>query len=233
MKTLKDLIFESFPEGFFTNKKIKHLKYSKPFNSSSFTFVQIGANDGKLMDPIRKYILQYNWQGVFVEPVPTYFKLLKQNYKDQKRLRFANYAVTRKNSVEILYVVKSSNNIPLKFNGMSTFSREQLIEQLKKAKVRSPENYLREVKVQSLTLKNLFTKYKLQHVNLMVIDVEGYEPAILKQIKDLQHYPEVILFEHHWIPKVKRLEIKQELKRLGYKIQNAGFPWIDSLAYLY
>ena len=32
------------------------------------SFVQIGANDGVTGDPIRRFILEFGWSGVLVEP---------------------------------------------------------------------------------------------------------------------------------------------------------------------
>ena len=32
------------------------------------SFVQVGAHDGVMHDPLRKFILNNNWQGILIEP---------------------------------------------------------------------------------------------------------------------------------------------------------------------
>ena len=50
----------------------------KKYLHSNFTFVQVVANDGKRFDPINKYVVQYKWRGIVIEPIQEYFdELLK------------------------------------------------------------------------------------------------------------------------------------------------------------
>ena len=50
----------------------------KKYLHSNFTFVQVVANDGKRFDPINKYVVQYQWRGIVIEPIQEYFdELLK------------------------------------------------------------------------------------------------------------------------------------------------------------
>ena len=50
-----------------------------------FFFIQVGANDGLMCDPIRQFIVKHSWGGILVEPVPDYFELLKKNYLESFR----------------------------------------------------------------------------------------------------------------------------------------------------
>ena len=47
-------------------------KYSK--KNAPLTFLQIGANDGFIYDPIQKFIKRDNWKGIMLEPQPIVFK---------------------------------------------------------------------------------------------------------------------------------------------------------------
>ncbi len=33
-------------------------------------FIQVGANDGALHDPLRRELIRRNWRGIMIEPVP-------------------------------------------------------------------------------------------------------------------------------------------------------------------
>src|SRR5262245_60660582 len=60
------------------------------------TFVQIGANDGLRNDPIREFVIGHEWSGIFVEPLPNVFELLKHNYRRvrDRKLVFVNAAIS-------------------------------------------------------------------------------------------------------------------------------------------
>ncbi len=45
--------------------------------SEPFFFIQVGANDGVLDDPIRALILEYRLAGLLIEPLPDIFEKLK------------------------------------------------------------------------------------------------------------------------------------------------------------
>jgi len=51
--------------------------------------------DGELADPIYRYMHEYGWSGLLVEPLPDLFERLQHTYRAvQGRIRFANVAVT-------------------------------------------------------------------------------------------------------------------------------------------
>ena len=50
--------------------------------SPEFFFIQVGANDGRTGDPIRKHIERYQWRGLLLEPLPNVFEVLTRNYQN-------------------------------------------------------------------------------------------------------------------------------------------------------
>lgn len=61
-------------------------------------FLQIGSNDGISGDPLYRFINDYNWKGILVEPVPFLFEKLERNYIDKKEnLIFLNIAISAEN----------------------------------------------------------------------------------------------------------------------------------------
>lgn len=73
-----DLIFE-------------HLSHDQ----DNVSFLQIGSNDGISGDPLNKFINNYNWKGILVEPIPFLFEKLKRNYFHKKsNLIFYNIAIS-------------------------------------------------------------------------------------------------------------------------------------------
>ena len=72
-------------------------------SSGEFFVIQVGANDGVHADPINKYIINFNWSGVLIEPQPEIFERLKENYKTKKNIFFENSAVTDKSGYGDMY----------------------------------------------------------------------------------------------------------------------------------
>jgi hypothetical protein len=67
------------------------------------TFVEIGANDGVEFDHLRRWILECEWRGVMVEPVPHLFERLRRNYAGIDRVALANVAVAERDGRLALY----------------------------------------------------------------------------------------------------------------------------------
>ena len=89
-------------------------------------FVQIGANDGMLEDPLREFILANRWRGVLVEPVPYLFERLQRTYRDIDRVSLENVAIAdREGSMPFYYVRESSGDptVPVWHAGLGSFSR--------------------------------------------------------------------------------------------------------------
>ena len=54
-------------------------------------FIQVGANDGRYGDPLRKYIMKHPWHGILIEPQPDIYAKLCENYASVRdRLIFEN-----------------------------------------------------------------------------------------------------------------------------------------------
>ncbi len=230
MKRILSKIGEFLPQRVFTNKKLPKLNYSTPFTSSKFTFIQIGANDGVLMDPIYEYVKKYKWTGALVEPVPEYFDSLKLNYSGHKNLQFYNVAVCKENKRSLIYVVDSSSSKWLK--GMPSLNKETVINGGKVVGVKNLEQKISKKTINCITLRELVKKTGFKKINLMVLDIEGSEPIVLEQLTDIKSLPEVILYEHHALKPLERVSLKKKLKKLGYSCFNAGFPFIDTIAVL-
>ena len=67
--------------------------------------LQVGANDGVSGDPLYSTIRENAWVGLFVEPVPSVFERLRENYADQPGLAFENAAIAEADGEATIYTV--------------------------------------------------------------------------------------------------------------------------------
>lgn len=185
-------------------------------NKKNFFFIQIGAHDGKTLDPINKYILKYRWKGILVEPVDYLFERLKMNYSGFDELIFENVAIYEKEGFNQFYKIKntkSKQNI-LWLDMISSFKKNVILRH--KKFIPKLQSYLSKTKVRCIRFHSLIEKYHVSQIDLLVIDTEGYDFSIIKSINFLKIRPFMILYEHKHLTKKCKEESFIFLKKRGY-----------------
>jgi FkbM family methyltransferase len=181
----------------------------KFFNSFSrerrgrVTFVQIGASDGLQWDPIRYFVVRDRWDGIFVEPLPWVFDLLKKNYRHVtgSKLEFVNAAIASEPAGTLSFWTFDSDFLSrlsfedrLIYTQKSSFYKDQVLEWATKNQL--PDTVLHEVQVPCLTVNDLVTKYwGAKPIDLMVVDAEGHDASIIRSIDFGVFKPKAIYFE--------------------------------------
>jgi Mrp family chromosome partitioning ATPase len=115
---------------------------------------------------------------------------LKINYKGYSNLNFENSAISVNDEIQNLYKVnpkklsKYGNHIP----GITSFNKNHLIKHgVKKTHI------VKEL-VNSISIKDLIVKYKLDTLDLLIVDAEGYDgDIIIDFFKNISIRPIIIL----------------------------------------
>lgn len=211
-------------KGFFDERFDKIIKeYAK--KEKNFFFIQIGANDGIKADPIYLYTKMYGWKGILVEPVKYIFKNLKENYEDG--LIFENVAIANKNGFKKFYRLKKINDdVPLWCDEIGSFIKKNVIKY--EDKIKNLRKYLIIEDIRCLTLKSLLNKHKVKKIDLLMIDTEGYDYNILKQIPFGKIKPKIIIYEDRHFNDVIKKKCQKLLIKNGYTIIRG----VDCLAYI-
>jgi hypothetical protein len=87
------------------------------------------------------------------------------------------------------------------------------------------EQFILEIRVPVMTLEMLLSKWRITHVDLLVVDAEGYDLRIVRQVLKLSSYPEIILFEHSNLSNAER-ESALSLLKADYNIQDVGIDFL-------
>ena len=78
---------------------------------ADFRFIQIGANDGVSGDPIYRFIQEFDWTGILVEPQKEVFDTkLQILYGTNPKIHLENVAVAEEYGHMTLYKVAFSNS---------------------------------------------------------------------------------------------------------------------------
>lgn len=189
----------------------EHIATGKPF-----FFVQVGANDGVLDDPLRDLILQNRLPGLLIEPLPDIFDKLKYNYRDQPQLLFENVAILNRDGAVPIHRVRNNAAVPHHWHGIASFTRENLLTQ------GVPPEHIETFPVQGTSLRSLLAKHGINSVSLLQIDTEGYDYEVIRSAFDAGIFPVMINYEHCWLVPNVRFECKQLLHTHGYQFVEAG-----------
>jgi FkbM family methyltransferase len=189
-----------------------------------WTFFQAGANDGVLDDPYREFILTQRAEGVLVEPWPNFFQKLKTNYAySASRLCFLNAAVSYPAERMTFYSLDPQKSdacgLVASAVGLETgLDRAPLEALLKKHGIK--EDIIISRKIQGYPIEDLIDIAGYSSVDVLFLDLEGYESVVLQSYDDLILKPKIISFES------KHLSNKDDIFRIlesrGFKLLHAA-----------
>ena len=193
--------------------------------------VQLGANDGKTYDSLYRYISRYQLSGLLVEPQAGAYERLKNNYKDNPNLKFADVAIGEKDGEAPFYRIKPSlvmEGKEYKASSGSSFYRDQIVENVKNRLPPrrnnilrhisdDPDDYIEEINVKVRTLDTLFRGYGIEKIDFLLTDCQGFDYAILKQLDFRRFSPDVINFEHSLLTSEELSQSRTLLNDEGYK----------------
>lgn len=194
-------------------------------------FIQVGSNDGVQNDPLSKFIFRDRWNGIMTEPQPEAYKSLQYVYQGTG-VRPINMAVDNTVSERKLYRVSFTN--ARWASGLSSFNRSQLETQVnngyidKKCKSEGiippaeKESYIAEHSVRCISFEQMMEKFKIEKVDLLHIDTEGYDFEILKQFNLTQYLPGAVVFERTHLAQADRDAAKKMLQNAGYEVFDFG-----------
>ena len=189
------------------------------------SFVQIGANDGLRNDPIREFIVRYEWRGVLIEPLPPVFEMLRRNYaylQTSRSLSFENAAISSTESSLSFYTIADTVLATLSLEAQldllrkSSFSREHVTQF-----VGDPADVVR-VEVPCTTVGAVIQKHFPENaIDLLAIDAEGHESVILNSLDFAGARIGAILFEAHHLENEGK-DVFHFLEKHGYTIHQVG-----------
>jgi len=200
---------------------------------SPVTFLQVGANDGLIHDPLHKFIKRDNWKGIMLEPQPDVFnKFLTRVHRKRPEIIPINAALDEHEGTKTLYTLGISSERWA--TGMSTFNREVLVNKIKKGTIqykakkrgiRLPGNeddmiVGREIK--TISPEILLRKFGEEGFKLLAIDTEGFDFEIIKMLDLNRISPEVIIYEEVIFDKETAIACRKYLEGHGYSCRSIG-----------
>jgi FkbM family methyltransferase len=193
--------------------------------ASDIFFVEIGANDGVCGDPLHPHIVRHRWRGLLVEPLPDVFLQLKETYKQCKGLLFENIAIGENPGWRDMHRISadalSNGTLPPWTKGIASFFNDRNAL----GGCRIPGSAFEEIrshitveKVPCDTLQNVLRKHGVTKIDVLQVDVEGYDYHVLKQLDFSLFRPKIIRIEWLNLPDDEKSLALELLNSQGYQI---------------
>lgn len=173
--------------------------FSKPYpgheallneiNHNDGFYVVCGANDGHMVDPTYYLEKFRNWSGILIEPLPKAAKSCRENRPNSIVIETALVPKSYPSKTIIIYDCNA-----MSVTDTTIFDKEEWTKSGERAQNIASVKRM----VQANTLDSILSSEKIPHIiDLLVIDVEGSEIAVLNGLSLDKYKPNYILIEVH------------------------------------
>ena len=181
------ILFFDLLDLFHQRKILKFIKNSK---IEIKNIIDVGSHKGRYFD---LFYENFNIErAILIEPQVNYFNYLKSKYKNKKKIKIFNNALSSTKRLKYFYInrhdlTSSLNLINHKNNFLKLKSKIFGFD--------SKNMIKKKMKIKTETLDNLLKKSKIKKIDLVKIDTEGHELEVLKGSKKYIKRYKIILIE--------------------------------------
>ena len=187
------------------------------------TFVQVGANDGVTADPVYRFTRWAGWSGITIEPSPKPFARLTSTYRNNPKVRTVQAAVADEAGTADFFFVDPRPGDPFFTDMIGSFSREHLLRH----GIPDGEHRVQRMTVPVRTVSDICAEHGLTHVDLVALDVEGYDSDLLRILPYADLSIGAVLFEHCHMQPDELLGIEDLLSEAG--LSRVAASHVDAL----
>jgi len=166
------------------------------------TVWQIGAADGVLVDPLRSLMINYDPRAVLLEPNPYMYAMLADNYANNRNARLLQQAYALDDQPLVLNAVNPEKaqalGLPRWVLGISSMHMDKNAlggKTIDHATTQRIQSCVERIKVSTISYSELLAASQGRTPDILVVDAEGMDQAILSDIFAHGARPAVIHFE--------------------------------------
>ena len=183
---------------YFYQKKFINFLKKKSINEFN-VFLDIGAHEG---ESIKLFSKNFKINKIYsFEPSPISYEILEKNIKNFKNnnsyteIIAENIALGNSNeNIFLKQIIESSSSTIRDLNVNSKYFKKKFFF----FKNSANQSLFKEIKVKQIQLSKYVDENKIENIDFIKIDTEGYELEVLKGAKEILYKAKYILFEHHY-----------------------------------
>ncbi len=161
--------------------------------------LQIGAMDGVFFDLLNPHLSQGGWQGILIEPLPDMFAALQKTYATHPDLRLVNCAISDHEGTLTLRRINPEAVIkgllPKEALGMTTGFTDRGFP-ARDDYQESFAAHMQEMEVPCCLIQKILDQHAVEKVDLVVIDAEGADWLIAKQVDFARYKTRLLCIEY-------------------------------------
>ncbi|MBL4884521.1 MAG: FkbM family methyltransferase [Planctomycetaceae bacterium] len=174
-------------------------------------FIEAGANNGIRQSNTLYYEKYFGWKGILIEPIPELYQQCKIN---RPQCNVVNAALVANDYPD--------ETVEMTFCGlMSTTAGAMNSEIQRETHIESGRRFLSEIQdvyninVKARTLSSILDAFGIKEIDLLSLDIEGYEPMAMMGLDLTRHSPKFLLIE---VRHIHREEIDHILEKTHHPI---------------
>ena len=208
-----------FAKKYLPEKRFWELVTKNFFVEEEFTFIQVGANDGTSFDILYDIVKLRKSSGIVIEPLPDFFEQLCNTYQNFPSVIKVNKAVHSTLRTVNIYRVhpKKQHLAPDWAKGIASLDPNHHKKSNTSSDLIIPEP------VEAAPLMEIVLQdYKKKIVDLLQIDVEGFDYEVLKMLDFKTIKPSIIKYEYVNLCNEDKASSRKFLKQNGYYLFLVG-----------
>jgi FkbM family methyltransferase len=206
--------------GGYSRRPVEVLVEDVVLHDGARSFLQVGANDGYLSDPLNLAIFRHKLTGTFVEPQSNYYRELQRTYRNFPGMLFLQYAIAESSGVMNMYTLDcSGGRLPGWAHGVGTLSHEQIRKF--GDQIENIETYIRHDPVQCITVAELLDRALHRDPDILVVDAEGFDHVILSQFDFPRLATKLVIYETESMDRADADDLARKLEAGGFAIFEA------------
>lgn len=240
-KFLKNIIKKLLSK--FIKKEVNVGEFIKHFFAvkKDANIIQIGMMDGISGDPLRPYLPSHKGNVILVEALQYYCEQLNKLYSDQSNISICNALVFSEESENKFFYIDpkiademDGTGPPNKWaHGQGSLNKNTIIQSIYKNKFRGSKyrkninkyiDSILEIDIKGTTVDAICRTYQLKKIDLLLLDVQGAEYEVLKNLKFFDIKPKYIIYENDGI------SLSQgEINKLEKLLKNEGYFYVAGI----
>lgn len=221
----------------------------RPYLHDNFFFVNVGANDGVMNDPIYPFVAKYGWRGIAIEPVPHVFAQLSANYRNLAGVTLEQVAIAE-SPRPFWFVRPGSGSEEFAVQQIGSLKKDYVYDSLRRLRfmpnpgpgyadvepelvhtaheggplvVEDVDTFVEEIEVECVAFNALMERHAVDHIDFLNIDAEGCDYEVLRSIDFDRFRPEVLCIEVTALSEDETKSLDRLLARHDYTyLQHVG-----------